>query len=86
MMNSSVIFVYIHTTLHAHILQYHGCSVLVGIYGSADYFIKEYCNLLADRLLGSLSYDISHEVSSYMRHVLYTHIHIMVHALQVFVA
>jgi anaphase-promoting complex subunit 2 len=37
-------------------------SVLVGIFGNADFFIKEYCNLLADRLLNSLSYDISTEV------------------------
>ena len=36
--------------------------ILVRIYGSPDLFVKEYCNLLADRLLASLSYDVSREV------------------------
>lgn len=36
--------------------------ILVKIYGSPDLFVKEYCNLLADRLLASLSYDVSREV------------------------
>ena len=38
------------------------CSLLVNIYGSREMFVNEYRNLLADRLLQSLNYDISREV------------------------
>ncbi len=38
------------------------CSILVNIYGSREVFVNEYRNLLADRLLQSLNYDISREV------------------------
>ena len=37
-------------------------SLLVNIYGSREMFVNEYRNLLADRLLQSLNYDISREV------------------------
>ena len=38
-------------------------SLLVNIYGSREVFVSEYRNLLADRLLQSLAYDTSREVS-----------------------
>ena len=35
----------------------------MNIYGSREVFVSEYRNLLADRLLQSLAYDTSREVS-----------------------
>ena len=40
------------------------CSLLVNIYGSREMFVNEFRNLLADRLLQSLNYDTSREVST----------------------
>ena len=42
------------------------CSLLVNIYGSREVFVSEYRNLLADRLLQSLAYDTSREVSLHL--------------------
>jgi len=39
-------------------------SLLVGIYGSKEMFIKEYKEMLADRLLGSNSYDTGKETTN----------------------
>ncbi|CAJ1451639.1 unnamed protein product, partial [Effrenium voratum] len=39
-------------------------SLLVGIYGSKEMFIKEYKEMLADRLLGNPSYSTEREVQN----------------------
>ena len=46
------------------------CSLLVNIYGSREVFVSEYRNLLADRLLQSLAYDTSREVSLVLMSIL----------------
>lgn len=40
-------------------------SLLVHIYGSQEVFVNEYRTLLADRLLMTLDYDTTREVSFY---------------------
>lgn len=37
-------------------------SLLVHIYGTQEFFVNEYRNLLSDRLLQSLDYDVAREV------------------------
>ncbi len=34
-------------------------SMLVSVYGSKELFVKEYCQLLSERLLKNLNYDVS---------------------------